>query len=309
MRAHRDVRATDLGRFPSEERLLRWVGGLQNDDGEGEGGRQSVPASRASLLVWTLAILLFAGEPLGGQVVTGRILEGGTRTPIVLASVMLVDTTGAVNGQTVSDHEGYFQISASGPGSYFLTVQALGYQPAADGILDLEDGGFIPVEFFLRPDPIEMDPLLVTADQVERHLEDQGFYERQQSGFGHFLGPERLEETAVLELADHLQRLPGVQKRYVDGFASIFMNSSGLGCGASCGRPEQEGNPPGLCTPQVYVDGVRTGNPDRRQPGARIDHIVDFASVLAVETYTRSSSIPMQYSGLNTCGVILIWTR
>lgn len=287
--------------------------------GGGAGERGSALADRSVLnrlglttrvtVAWLLLALVATHEPLAGQVVRGRVLEGGSRTPVILASVTLVDTTGTVDAQTVSDHEGAFQLTASGPGSYYMIVQALGYRPAADGILDLDDGGFVPVEFYLRPEPIELDPLLVTAEQVQRHLDNQGFYERQKTGFGHFLGPDELEETAVLDLADHLQRLPGVKKRYVGGAASIFMNSSGLGCGADCGRPEQEGNPPGLCTPQVYVNGARAGNPDPSAAGARIDHIVDIGSVLAIETYTRSSSAPAQYAGLNSCGVILIWTK
>lgn len=264
-----------------------------------------------TLLAATLPVVLgVAAAPAAGQTVRGRVLDGANRQAVMLAEVMLVDSTGAVFAQTVSDHEGHFQLSTDRPGSYYMLVRRLGYAPSLDGVLELGEGGFVPVEFFLRPRPVELDPLTATAARIERHLRNQGFYRRMEQGFGHFVTPEELEETAVRDMVDYLERLPGVHRRTVQGFAGLFVSDPN-GCFTGCeGRPTRNPlDPPGMCTPQLYVDGARATNPDARMPGARVDHVVDFESVLAVEVYTRIASIPIEYAMHNTCGAILIWTK
>lgn len=245
------------------------------------------------------ALLLVAAGwgpcPLSGQVVTGRILDGQSREPIMLAELALVDSLGTVYDQTVSNHDGAFQLVADRPGEYYVLARALGYRTTLDGLLVLGEGGHIPIAFYVRRQPIELEGVTVTAGRrrTEARLASQGFYRREAEGFGHFLTPEELETAAILNMWELLRRFPGVYARSTPMGPGLFFRG---------------GTGTGYCTPQVYVDGFRAeGATDA--PGARIDEIVDVQDVVGVEVYTRISSVPLQYSVLNTCGVILIWTK
>ena len=54
------------------------------------------------------------------------------------------------------------------------------------------------------------------------------------------------------------------------------------------------------CPLQVYIDGVQSSDPDVNQiPPEFLD---------AMEVYLGATA-PIQYAGLNPCGVVLLWTR
>lgn len=263
---------------------------------------------RTASFAGMLLLLFVCAAPSTAQVVTGRVLDGTNRQPVILAHVALVDSVGTVLDETFSDHEGRYRLATRQPGAYYMVVQALGYLPAADGVLELGRGGFMPADFYLRPEPIELAGLTATAERVERHLENQGFYRRMAAGFGHFVTPKELENAPVRDMVEFLQRLPGVQQRMVSGFAGLFMTHHGPP--ASLTQPgAQAPDPPGLCTPVLYIDGMRVNDPEPGASGVRLDLLVDFESVLAVEVYTRGVQIPLQYAMSNSCGVILVWTK
>jgi len=54
------------------------------------------------------------------------------------------------------------------------------------------------------------------------------------------------------------------------------------------------------CQPAIYVDENKiTSSPD---------NWVNPQDIMAVEVYRGTAQIPAQWGGLETCGVILIWT-
>jgi len=249
---------------------------------------------------------LFAPS-LSAQAVTGRVLDGTTRRPIMLASLVLVDSLGTEYDRTMSNQSGLFQLAPGRPGAYYIVATALGYRSSMDGVLELGEGGHIPIEFYLRPDPIELEPLTATVERVQEHLTNQGFYQREKAGFGHFIAPLELEETSAMDMVDLIGRLPGVQRLGTGGGIGLFFRNLSPGQGQ---RPGAAPAPTGYCTPEVYVDGMRTVAPQSGSvPGARLNEFLDIQDVLAVEVYTRISATPTQYSILNTCGVILVWTK
>ena len=72
------------------------------------------------------------------------------------------------------------------------------------------------------------------------------------------------------------------------------------------GQPSTAVNPrfrtlgSGPCELEVYIDGARTFSTDLNQiPPDWLD---------AMEVYLGAEA-PVQYSGLNPCGVVLLWTR
>lgn len=227
-------------------------------------------------------------SPATAQVVSGRVVESGSERPIVLASVALTDTTFQVVDGTLTDHDGAFQLPAPGPGSYYLRVDRLGYATSIDGILDLDEGGYIEVTFYVRPNPIALEGVTATveAERVEAALELSGFYDRRNQGFGDFIGPEEVDEPHVFNTADLLRGIPGVRA-----------SGGGITCNGS--------------GPRVFVDGTQLALPDS---GVDLGALPFPEEIAGIEVYRRLSSLPLQYGGTfdgasqGRC-TFLVWTK
>lgn len=245
---------------------------------------------RPTLGVVVLVVLqILAPSFLSAQVVIGRILDGQSQDPVILAELALVDSIGTVYDQTVSNHNGAFRLATDEPGDYYVVARALGYRTVVDGVLVLGEGGRLPITFYIQPRPIEMEGITATVERMERRLRSQGFYQREAQGFGHFITPEELESTPVPYVEDLLQRLPGV---YAGGGDGVLMR----------------GNRGGFCAPQVYLNGARV-QPAGGGEGVRVDDFLNVQDLAGVEVYTRMSSAPLQYSVNNSCGLIVMWTK
>jgi hypothetical protein len=194
-----------------------------------------------------------------------------------------VDTAFAVVAKTMTNQTGAFQIECPAPGDFYVIVEALGYHSAIDGILEMGENGSINVEFYIRPKPLEMDSLVVAVQRVRAHrvLTSSGYYERERKGFGYFVSPEKLELENPRYLQDLFNGIPGVHLDWGGGLGSeIVIMKPGPG-GA-------------YCSPATYVNGMRV---DTGLGG--LESVVDIDQIAAVEAYTRSSAIPLQYSGSN----------
>lgn len=228
-------------------------------------------------------------SPANAQQVTGRLLDSTTREPIVLGTVALLDTTMTVLDQTFTTEAGSFTLTAPRPGAYFVLASRVGYLRAVDGILELGEGGSISVDFFLRPQPLLLDSLVVEArrQRTVRHLQDQGFHERMKAGFGHFITPEKIERRPPFDGADLLRGVPGVRAtRGMLGTTVRYLGGRG-----------------GTCTPTLYIDGVRA-------QAETLEEVVSVDDIAAVELYTRASSTPLEWGGVNgSCGALLVWTK
>ena len=58
-----------------------------------------------------------------------------------------------------------------------------------------------------------------------------------------------------------------------------------------------------FCAPTVFIDGARVFN-----SGGDLDAIVNVQDVRAIEVYTRGSSVPIEFSNLDGCGSLVVWT-
>ena len=233
-------------------------------------------------------VMLAAPGSVAAQVVTGHVLESETSRPVMLARVALLDTTYTVVDETLSEEDGRFTLQAPAPGDYYVLADRVGYQPRLDGILELGQDGYINVEFYLPAQAIELEGITATARrQIERrHLERQGFFQRQEMGLGHHIGPEEIRERPPFDLADLLRGIPRVQ-----------VVGDGLGGSTVVFR----GGIQGTCEPRIMVDGIEV-------IGGSIEGAMAVEDIIAVEVYAGVASAPMEYSGLNNCGVLLIWT-
>jgi len=258
--------------------------------------RRVVATSSAAAVI--LATHLALALPVLAQAVTGSVVKGGTGSALSDVTVGLHTSGGITVDEAQSDSLGRFELQAPGAGSYFLTASKQGFADLTHGDFYLGENDRPTLEIFLRPAPIELEGIDVSAEgipPVERlgrlRLQASGFLERKAAGFGDFFTPEMIEERQPINFTDIVERLPRVA---VDGGILVFTRF---------GMP---------CEPNIWINGVlalgdRVGGSDELRA---IDDRVLVGEVLGVEVYRSRVSTPMQYAGPGSdCGTVLIWTK
>jgi hypothetical protein len=238
--------------------------------------------------------LLFSPSPAESQQVQGLVFDTQTGERVMGASVLLLDTTFTVVTGTSTNTTGVFLLESPRPGSFFVLTESLGYAPTMDGILDLGEGGSVTVEIYLDPKPIQLDSMKVAVERAETYLimETAGFNERRQTGFGHFITPEEIQRRDPRYFFELFRNSPGVR---VTG-SSLSGTTIEFTVGSVRGP---------TCVPNVYVDGIMV-----TMDFGGLEAAVGIDQIAAVEIYTRASSVPLQWGGINAgCGTLLIWTR
>lgn len=187
----------------------------------------------------------------------------------------------------VSDAEGNFVLEPVPAGTRVLEVSGPGYQTRKDSLEVLPDRT-LELEIPLAPEPIPLEPLLVTVRS--RVLEDSGFYDRRGQGVsGTMLTRREIEERNPARLSDLFVSIPGMrlaQRDGVQGPIVVVPRGNLIGRGRT------------TCHPRVWIDGVPTTiiDLDQVRPG----------QVEGMEVYTGVST-PIAYN--DPCGAIVIWTR
>ncbi len=148
-----------------------------------------------ALTVALAGIVILQPQSGESQVVTGRLLEKGSGTPVTSGLVMLLDTTFAIQASAVTNETGLFRLDAPSPGAYYVLTEALGFEPIIDGILDLGEGGSVTIELHISPRPVQLDSMIVAVERamIFQNLERSGYNERQATGFGFFITPEDIQ--------------------------------------------------------------------------------------------------------------------
>jgi hypothetical protein len=222
-------------------------------------------------------------RPPGAATLIGRVLETGGR-PIRGARVML-HIGGAA---TESDASGAFRLTGLPAGSQAIDIRAIGFTPTRRSV-DLTSGGANEVTLTLdrRATALPMVTVLGNA-----RLERTGFFDRSRRGHGKFLTEQQINRMAGAMAMDVLWRAPGLIPRYFRSqgrsIRGVVMRRSG----------------PGTCVPNLFIDGFN-------YPGAwdQLQNFLHKTEVVAVEVYTSTISMPMQFDRGSGCGSVVVWTR
>ena len=220
------------------------------------------------------------------QVVRGRILDNQTGTPVVNGTaVLFLDSLGTAVARTLSDSTGHYELIFPRPGRYTLRAGGLGYRGGFQVPLDLATGEETTYDIYLEPEPLELDPLLVTAERIRSELERQGFFERLERGRGFFMTPAYLKRRPPITEAELIGRAPFVEIQRSWTGSRILMREAGR-----------------QCAPMMFID-------DMEVRGGNLEDHVNFADIIAVEVYRGYAEIPQELAvGWNSCGVVMVWT-
>lgn len=236
--------------------------------------------------------------PAPGRFV-GRVTDADSGDPISGAEVRVHPVF--MGGLTSED--GSFRFDAVPPGRHAVVFSYLGYETREDTI-EVVSGLTSDVVVPMAVDPIEMDPIEVTVEPRELFLEDIGFYERRDRGFGEFVDLFVIESRGPQRMTDVFTGLPGVQvvpNQFEPLERSVVLRGGRMGMGARTGGNEH-------CYPLVAIDGLVVHRGGFEPAG--IDRLVDPQALLGVEVYPSSVGVPIQLAGVDAaCGVIMLWTR
>ncbi|HEY0931731.1 MAG TPA: carboxypeptidase regulatory-like domain-containing protein [Gemmatimonas sp.] len=209
--------------------------------------------------------------------------------------------------RTIANAEGRFLLDGIAAGTRLVDVRAVGAAPAqltfhfATGVQ--RDTAIVLAA------PAQTLATVTTRETSFRRsgFETSGFFDRQRMGFGAFATEEELRNYQAINLSDMLARMRGV---------SIERGRTG---DQAATMPMLRGMIGGRCVPIFFVDGVRfmvdSPVPDpksnKRFPFTDLMSVVRPDQVKAIEVYPSAGGIPAQfdYTALEGCGSIVIWTR
>jgi hypothetical protein len=223
-------------------------------------------------------------HPTRAARILGRVREAESSHPVEGAEL----TLSGVPGFQVTGSDGRFEFAAVPQGFTTLSVRHLGREPMTDDI-EVAGTGTLELDIRLAPDPVELEPMVVTVTRRNSYLEDMGFYQRREKGYsGQYVSRELIEERDPRTMADIFNAVPGTRVMY-DGLGRFLVTvTRGI-------RFTDSGEG---CVPKVFIDDVPSdvGWLEDLQP----------SRVEGMEVYSGVNA-PLRYN--DPCGIILVWTR
>jgi hypothetical protein len=135
---------------------------------------------------------------LSAQWIHGRVIDESSEKPVQAATVYLrLGSTEEPMGMAIADAEGRFSLKIPREGEYRILAESLGYLQLRSPLLALPGAGSSEVQLELRPEPLGLDPVIVTVrnEAMEAWFRrERGINPHSMFGFRALQG-ERLEEA------------------------------------------------------------------------------------------------------------------
>ena len=221
------------------------------------------------------------GAQRAGALISGRVIDQGSRAPIPRARVFLLGTP----HNTDSDSTGRFAHEGLKSGTYLLQIRAVGYAMST-WVINLGTGERVDQDFEMAQAAYSMDTVTVEGRPgfMERRMQE--FERRRKEGRGVFVTEEEIRRENATTVSDLLRMAAGVQTV-----------CSHAGCVARMTRAAR-----GACRPDFVLDGF----PATFSTTANLPTI----GIVGIEIYRSLSETPAEFLKAGaTCGSIVIWTR
>lgn len=229
--------------------------------------------------------------------VEGRVADNVSGASIGYADLTVRRPGGRFVRTVQADSAGRFDFQVQGLRGVELQVGGLGYEPNTTPVLYFDDKRYIEVEIRLEADAVLLAPLEVLVWSAVGSSSFLDSYRRRlRTGMGIYITRAEIEARNPSFISDMLRTVPGMQ---------VGSSGSGLRSSLSFGRSLAM-----RCYPQIFVDGMLMNPPTVGEAGARIDDLVNPATVEGIEIYRGLSTIPPEFLTPEAeCGVIAVWTR
>ncbi|MDB4888647.1 MAG: hypothetical protein JWL61_502 [Gemmatimonadetes bacterium] len=189
---------------------------------------------------------------------------------------------------------GRFRITRIPPGQFLLIVRRGGYRPTS-AMIDVKASDTLRLAYTLSEATASMlEGVNVTEKAVSLRMME--FEQRRKLGIGQFLDAKKIDDIGSVYATELMRRFTNmtVSPSRSSALTEYFALSNREGGSLSMGA----------CPMTVYVDQVPMPTP------FNLDLLPTPKSIGGIEVYGGSSTVPMQFSGMNRgCGVILVWTK
>ncbi len=216
--------------------------------------------------------LLLCASPAAAQqsIVTGTVVEDGTRQPLGAVDLRLLDAAGENVATTLTDEAGEFRLEVPDSGTYSLAVRRIGYEPITAEELPIGAEESIALEIRLATAAIALEPVRVISSRTLIPGRIREFRDRAE--INQRLGRGRIYTR------DEMERFgPMSAQEVLDGFMRV---------------PN--------CRPQVMLDGLPI---DGRLVGVKAEDLE------GIESYRGVNQIPPEYYRYGMCGLTMLWSR
>jgi len=247
-----------------------------------------------------------SGTKVGNATVSGLVvLEGSPTNAGSRVELLGTDIV------TMTNAQGEFTMRNLPSGTQTLMARHLGFGAEIVPV-DLSSREQKRVTIKLPKFVAIMDPVLVTARRSAA-LDKVGFNQRKKSGFGYYIGPERLQNMHPNYLTDILRQVPGLSVSLSPKGDAVVSSSRGVFPGSGCVQYWVDDMPwqsAAQTPPQAVVESTAVSTAKGRDKGSGdINHFVTGGEVVAVEVY-QDLDTPAQYMRAGgSCITIVVWTR
>lgn len=255
-------------------------------------------ANRLSITVLLpLATSLATASSSAAQTIQGRILDQENEQPVGGAIVSLVDRDGDERTRALADSAGRFRIAPPEAGEFYLVAERFGYFETRSPLIALRTDGEAALDLMLVPEPIGIEGLEVSVEELARQeLQQLGLTPAQLGN--RWIGRERIDALAVkLDVGAVLERTAQANMRVIRP-ENLTMGSDDLGLCVSL-QQARTASGRGTCA-LVVLDGIPiTG------VGA-LDIDPEAIESIAILEPIEASTF---YGTAGGSGAVLVWTR
>ncbi len=191
--------------------------------------------------------------------------------------------------EATTDDAGRFTLTEAPGGTQSVEVRAIGYYPESR-VVDLVANRPASLHVTLFTLRSVLDTVHVTASRI--YSADRNGFERRKrgAGYGNFFDENdvaRLRPGSIIQL---LHRVPGISITGDAFDSAVLMRDMYTG---------------GYCQPVVYIDGM----PVRDLTAREIEGWVRPEELAGMEVYPRAGMAPAEFTRLDGCGAVVVWTR
>jgi hypothetical protein len=262
-----------------------------------------IPASASAQRINTIKPSAPATQAVG----LAGIVRDKEGRPLAAAEVIVDD-----EHRTITNSRGEFSITGLESGIIEFTARRIGYNPVTTAV-QVDPGLVAHLAIKLTPLAIQLGTIIVEGKRLDKTLWQTGFYQRQQTGNGHYFDDDYFRRHQA-SLGTVVTEVPKVFLERKNNGTAIALGTTANGTG---------------CLLSVFVDGHLISWADQG-----LDAVVNRDDVLAMEVYAHASQMPARIAGkggmngvgligtvnlrgltlaqgptTGDCGAILIWTR
>jgi hypothetical protein len=245
-------------------------------------------------LVACLALHLFLSADATAQAILRGVVRDSSGRPLAGAQV----TLDGAKFQARTDSTGGYSISAD-PGSHVVLFRQLGYEPQEKRARLVRGEVVVVNATLVRSAAPELDTVTVRGARP-RGVGREAFGERRALGLGKFADSAQIRKSESRRTSEVLRNL-GVR---IWTFKSPYQEEY-----ASSPTKLTMGGQPS-CFMTVILDGTTIWRTGSSAPPPDFRREFPLMSLEAIEVYSNSAKVPMEFSGYDAdCGVIVLWTR